>query len=102
MGLIGGARISVQHGSLIILDLEGVTRNNDPRSSGLCQAPSSPPGCRLTGRHANGRWDRSGEGMSRALYAEMLGFLGLPAGIPQPRLAYLLKVIVQAFGGKRG
>lgn len=40
--------------------------------------------------------------MSRALYAEMLGFLGLPAGIPQPRLAYLLKVIVQAFGGKRG
>lgn len=37
--------------------------------------------------------------MSRALYAEMLGFLGLPAGIPQPRLAYLLKAIVQAFGG---
>ena len=42
------------------------------------------------------------KGMSRALYAEMLGFLGLPAGMTQPCLASLLKAIVEAFGGKRG
>jgi hypothetical protein len=35
--------------------------------------------------------------MSRALYTEMLGFLGLPAGMGQPHLAYLLKAIEEAF-----
>jgi hypothetical protein len=28
----------------------------------------------------------------------MLGYLGLPAGMGQPRLAYLLKAIEEAFG----
>ena len=37
------------------------------------------------------------KGMSRALYAEMLGFLGLPAGMTQPRLAFLLKAIEEAY-----
>jgi hypothetical protein len=31
----------------------------------------------------------------------MLGFLGLPAGMGQPRLAYLLKAVVEAFGRER-
>jgi len=37
------------------------------------------------------------DGMSRELYAEMLGYLGLPAGMGQPRLAYLLEAIEEAF-----
>ena len=37
------------------------------------------------------------DGMSRELYAEMLGYLGAPAGIPQPRLAHLLKAIEEAY-----
>jgi hypothetical protein len=37
------------------------------------------------------------DGMSRELYAEMLGYLGLPAGLGQPHLAYLLKAIEEAF-----
>ena len=37
------------------------------------------------------------KGMSRALYAEMLGFLGLPAGMTQPCLASLLKAIEEAY-----
>ena len=40
------------------------------------------------------------EGMSQELYAEMLGIPGLPAGMTQPYLAYLLRAIVEAFGGK--
>src|SRR5829696_739504 len=38
------------------------------------------------------------DGMSRELYAEMLGYLGLPAGTGQPHLAYLLKATEEAFG----
>jgi len=38
------------------------------------------------------------DGMSRELYAEMLGYLGLPAGMDQLRLAYLLKATEEAFG----
>ena len=36
------------------------------------------------------------DGMSCELYAEMLDYLGLPAGIRQPHLAYLLKTIKEA------
>jgi len=38
------------------------------------------------------------DGMSRELYADMLGYLALPAGMGQPRLAYLLEAIEEAFG----
>jgi hypothetical protein len=37
------------------------------------------------------------DGISRELYADMLGYLGAPAG-QQPRLAYLLKAIEEAYG----
>ena len=37
------------------------------------------------------------DGMSRELYAEMLGYLGLPAGMGQPHLAHLLKAIEEAY-----
>jgi hypothetical protein len=36
------------------------------------------------------------DGISRELFADMLGYLGAPAGIPQPRLAHLLKAIEEA------
>jgi hypothetical protein len=34
---------------------------------------------------------------SRELYADMLGYLGPPADVGQPRLAYLLEAIEEAF-----
>jgi hypothetical protein len=37
------------------------------------------------------------DGMSRELSAEMLGYVALPAGMGQPRLAYLLEAIEEAF-----
>jgi hypothetical protein len=37
------------------------------------------------------------DGMSCELYAEMLGYLGLPAGMGQPHLAHLLKAIEAAY-----
>jgi hypothetical protein len=37
------------------------------------------------------------DGISRELFADMLGYLGAPAGIPQPRLAHLLKAIEEAY-----
>ena len=40
------------------------------------------------------------DGMCRELYADMLGFLGLPAGMGQPHLAYLLKATVEAFSAR--
>jgi hypothetical protein len=40
------------------------------------------------------------DGMSRELYAEMLGYLGAPAGMQQSRLAHLLKVIEEAYRGR--
>jgi hypothetical protein len=40
------------------------------------------------------------DGMSRELYADMLGYLGLPAGMGQPHLAYLLKAIEEAFSAR--
>ena len=40
------------------------------------------------------------DGMSRELYADMLGYLGLPAGMGQPHLAYLLKATVEAFSAR--
>ena len=39
------------------------------------------------------------DGMSRELYAEMLGYLGAPAGMGQPHLASLLKAIEDAYRG---
>ena len=36
-------------------------------------------------------------GKSRELYADMLGYLGLPAGMGQPHLAHLLKAIEEAY-----
>ena len=39
------------------------------------------------------------DGMSRELYAEMLGYLGAPAGMQQPQLAHLLKAIEDAYRG---
>ena len=38
------------------------------------------------------------DGMSRELYAEMLGYLGAPAGMGQPHLASL-KAIEDAYRG---
>ncbi len=37
------------------------------------------------------------DGISRELYADMLGYLGLPAGMGQPHLAHLLKAIEEAY-----
>ena len=37
------------------------------------------------------------DGISRELFADMLGYLGAPAGMPQPRLAHLLKAIEEAY-----
>ena len=37
------------------------------------------------------------DGISRELYADMLGFLQAPAGMGQPRLAHLLKAIEEAY-----
>jgi hypothetical protein len=37
------------------------------------------------------------DGISRELYADMLGYLGLPAGMGQPHLASLLKAIEEAY-----
>ena len=42
------------------------------------------------------------DGMSRELYADMLGYLGLPAGMGQPRPATLLKAIEGAFAAREG
>ena len=36
------------------------------------------------------------DGISRELFAEMLGYLGLPARMGQPHLAHLLKAIEEA------
>jgi hypothetical protein len=36
----------------------------------------------------------------RELYADMLGYLGLPAGMGQPHLAYLFKATVEAFSAR--
>ena len=36
-------------------------------------------------------------GKSRELYADMLGYLGLPAGMGQPHLAHLLHAIEVAY-----
>ena len=37
------------------------------------------------------------DGLSRPLYADMLGYLGMPAGSAAPRLVYLLKAIEEAY-----
>jgi hypothetical protein len=39
------------------------------------------------------------DGISRELYADMLGYLGVPAGMGQPHLASLLKAIEDAYRG---
>jgi hypothetical protein len=42
------------------------------------------------------------DGISRELYADMLGYLGLPVGVGQPRLATLLTAIEGAFAAREG